>query len=101
MKYLLKEKSDYNDEFNIEGFRIIEAESISEVKELITRDKEFPYRVFFGTNEWINYETDKDILDSIEIIEITEEEFGTFKKLFGSEFITHPRFGVTALLSDF
>jgi hypothetical protein len=94
-KYLVKESSDWADEFDIEGFKIIEAESEEKVEEKLIDGRKFPCELYFGTNEAQEYETKEELLNDVEIVEISEEEVKVFEKFFGN---LRNAFGTTAIL---
>jgi hypothetical protein len=48
----------------------------------------YPFQAFIGTNEEIEYENRGDVDSSLTFKEITEEEYNTIKKFFGTSFGT-------------
>ena len=93
-KYLVIETANWADEFDIQGFKIIEADSIKEVEDKLTNTLSFPCELGFGTNEDQYYNTKEELLNDIEINLISEEEFKVLDKLFEIKY----SFGVTAIL---
>jgi hypothetical protein len=95
--YLVIESNDYADEFDIEGFKVFKSENEESLEIQLIDDQEFPCEKYFGTNEAIEFETKEDFLESLSIVEITEEELKVLKKLFGKD-ITKYAFGTTSII---
>lgn len=93
MKYfIINEYSDYADEFSLEGFKLVKSESEEELKKELLSQFEFPVELSFGTNEFQEYETEKDLMGDLSISEITEEEYTIIEKVLGTNY------GTTAIL---
>ena len=94
MKYLITEKVDYANEFDLEAFVVLEAQSEQEIKELVLKDMEFPCELYFGTNECVDYESEEDFLDTLMIEAISEEKAETLISICeGRKFGTAPILG--------
>jgi hypothetical protein len=91
-KFLVKEDSCWADEFDLEGFKIIEAETKELVEEILLKGREFPCEIYFGSNECQEYESKEEFLNDISISEISDNDAEVLLRLLG----TH--FGVTAIL---
>jgi hypothetical protein len=84
-KVLVIWKANWADEMDIEGFKIYdEADWKSYETELKARERKFD--IYIGTNEEIRYDDGKDLLNSLKVKKITDDEAKTIKKLFGDEF---------------
>lgn len=94
-KYIVIESANYADEFDIEGFKIMEAESVEEIENTLLGDTVFPCELYFGTNECQEYENKEDFLDAVSITEIPEEDIKILEKYFGN--LTYA-FGTTSIL---
>lgn len=87
MPLLVKFEKDYSDEFNVYGFAIYDSRSLWEdhlnkVNDIFLRDEEAP-EVYFGTNEFIEYNDFSEYESSFKIQEIDEETAKKLKDLFG------------------
>lgn len=79
---LVKWDSNWADEMDVEGFIIMERKAWNEFK-ANARKITHPFSICVGTNEEIDYETGKDLLDELTGKDITPEEKSTIKKFFG------------------
>ena len=96
--FLVSYKEDYADEFYVYGMKIFtKAEYISflnnqryakdlERKGEIKTGEWDEIELYFGTNEWLSFETVDEIIRAFDIREITEQEFNTLKNLGLSSF---------------
>lgn len=76
MSVLVKFSRDWADEFQVEGFRVVDAEKASAMVEFFSRPRTF----YFGTNEgW----EDEVLLDSFEFVDISDEQASLLAVLFG------------------
>jgi hypothetical protein len=78
----------YADEFDVQGFIAMSDEEYYKRLEQIKKNlvnKRFPIEVFFGTNEWIDFETKEEYINVIEngTKEITDEQLKVLMELFG------------------
>lgn len=95
-KFLITQSACWADEFDTEGFCIREANSKKEVIDsLVHPETEFPVERYFGTNESHEFQDKKEFLETLEVKEITDDEYKTLKKLFGKEF------GIMITLEDY
>lgn len=98
--YLVKEKANWADEFDIQGFKLFKSESIinleNQIIDSVTVDEIFPTELYFGTNEWQEYESREDLLRDLEIIEISETQYMGILYLF--PYCEQTAFGTTAIL---
>jgi hypothetical protein len=98
-QFLVKYDNNYADEFDLEGFYVMEGESKKDIqKQLLCTEYDeegektgeeftnFPFERYFGSNECIEYEDKKDYLSCFTIEEITLEESNVLNKLFGGGF---------------
>lgn len=94
--YLIHESSCYADEFDLEGFKIVEALSEEEALEKVIGNKKFPAELYFGTNEYQIYRSKEELLYDLSIKEITREEYNVLIKIFPN--CTINAVGLTAIL---
>lgn len=92
MTILAKFQCNWADEHDVYGFRTFESKE--EVEKIFTYVQawfeENPGEVidlYFGTNEHIDLECFESFKESLTIIELTEEELETLKKLFGPHWL--------------
>ena len=79
--YLLKYDDNYADEFDISGFRVYDEPGYDSFKERVKSAK-YPQERYFGTNEFVEFDSAKDYLKRIDISEISEIEAKVLMKLF-------------------
>ncbi len=91
MKYLVKFSSDWADEFDMDGFRIMSEEEFEKYKTGMNNE-EYPYEAGFGTNEWFDYDSSQDIMKDLTIVEMSEEDVIVFEKYFENGFGWIPGF---------
>lgn len=101
MKYfLVKENSNYADEFDIKGFKIFKAESEEilreEIKNKVLDGDEFPLEKYFGTNEAIEINNEEELWQNISIEPISKDDYILLLMLFPS--VDKYSFGLTAIL---
>lgn len=99
--FLVKEDSDWADEFGLQGFKLITAGNKEEAIEKIIKnctgeDEEFPIELYFGTNEFQEYANKEDLLYDLSIQEITEDDANVLLRLFPN--CGNISFGTTAIL---
>ena len=80
---LVKWDSNWADEMDVEGFAILEKADADRLKKTLKNFKR-QFTICIGTNEEIDYEQGSDMLDELEFKKISEEEYKTVKKLFGT-----------------
>lgn len=88
MKYLLI-KLEYNwaDEFDVTCLWITTEDIFEEWKEQLNKcNINEDVDIYFGTNEWITFDSLYGILNSLVVAQISEEFYYTFNKLIGDEF---------------
>ncbi len=77
--------SNYADEFDVTGFRIVTDEEavkyINSIAEAFKRTDE-NIEWYFGSNEYVEFESEDEILNCITIKDITSDEFKFLKSLF-------------------
>lgn len=92
--YLVKFQDNWADEMDIAGFYIYEKTTWDELKTNIENIK--TKMVFsIGTNEEINYDSGEELLNSLEVIEITSRQYNTIVKLFPDAY-----FGETSVFDN-
>ena len=79
-KLLVKFSGNWADEMDIVGFQIMsEDEWNFKIKE--AKECQFPAEICVGTNQYVDFDTPEDYLNSFEIKEITEGEEKIIKRL--------------------
>ena len=91
--FLVSYKEDYADEFYVYGMKIFTeeeyasfidnqkyAKDLERKGEIVTGEFE-EIELYFGTNEWLSFETVDEIIRTLDVREITEQEFNTLKNL--------------------
>ena len=91
MMWLVKFADNWADEMDIEGFSIMStgqftqwARTVEEVAKKI--DEGHPFEWYFGTNEWIDWETGKEFKEAFRCEVITDEEADVLNRLLLEEF---------------
>lgn len=92
MKYfLVKEDSNWSGEFGLQGFKILQSETLSDLKNRLLHDflsdrcdidDPYPVECFFGTNESILIESEEVFFNALSFTEITEDEYNCLVGLF-------------------
>lgn len=87
-KYLLiKYNGDWADEFDVDLLWVTTEEEFEQwKKELSTKDIDEYVEIYFGTNEFISFSSYEEIIENIEVSEISEDFYNTFIKLIGNSF---------------
>lgn len=85
MKLLIEWETNWADEMDIQGFCLIETESIKKIKNQI---KEHPYNkhnmeICIGTNEEIYYDHVSEFISDLKFTHLTDNEYEVINKLFG------------------
>lgn len=83
--YLLTFSGNYADEFDLNEFTTMSGETVINFVEYLKSYEEY-FEVCFGTNEELSFDDGNDLLNQIDVKEITEEEFDVINKLFGGGF---------------
>ncbi len=98
---LVKECSNYGDEFDMYGFSIWETSKFEEYKNKVKEacDKHFgpeekgqqwdnPIAICFGTNEDMTYYSTEEVMEIFEEVPISEEEYQVLNKFFRKSYGT-------------
>lgn len=93
MPVLLNQKIDWADEFDIEGFEIMDEDQWVEYQEALT-EAEYPIEQYFGTNEFVEFESFEDLMRSISVKFISENEKEILTRLLD---VKYGSYGVTAI----
>lgn len=80
---LVKQNENWADEMDLEGFFITTQEDFN--GHLSEAKKAIPFTICIGTNEEVEYTRFADYANSFKVESITEDEYQTLKKLFGTE----------------
>lgn len=84
-RYLVKYKSDWADEMDIYGLRLLTEEDKTDIERLI-RNNNYPLTHYVGTNEEIEYHSFEELKPRYIWTPITEDEYKTLHKLIGSDY---------------
>lgn len=92
--FLVNYKVDYADEFYVSGMRIFTEDEYNTfvdnqryAKEVERNGRfEGEIEIYFGTNEYLLFESVDEIIRELKVREITEQEFNTLKNLDLSSF---------------
>lgn len=93
--YLITYCTDYADEFDVEGMKVFTEDEFKAFIEMQKhfaqmekdnppfKDAEWPdgYELYFGTNEFLWYESIEEMIREFKINEITENQYNTLKEL--------------------
>lgn len=85
-KVLVKFIGNYGDEFDCEEFNVFESQAAADAWIDIFEnyiDQNGSAKVYFGTNEFLEFNHVDDLLNDLEIFDITDEEALVFEKYFG------------------
>ena len=98
MTYMLvKMNKDYADEFDVKGFFCCTLEQWNEYKtaayKMISEHPEQEY--YFGSNEFLEFDSSHEFDEAFVATEISDAEYETMMKLFGSPYATWVTFGFT------
>lgn len=80
--YLVKFADNWADEMDLDGFRIMNDKQLDEFTKGIRNIKNFPLEIYFGTNEYIPYENQEQIMRTIKIQPLTAGEKALFDRSF-------------------
>lgn len=81
-RFLVAEFEDnWADEFDVRGWQLFTSEDWQEFRKDFDVDSEFT--VYVGSNQYIDYDEARDVLNQIQLFEVTEDEFNTIKRIFG------------------
>lgn len=88
MNYLLiKYNNSWADEFNINCLWVTTEEEFEEWKEdLLRRDVSEYEEIYLGTNEWVNFYSSQEIIDSLSIERISKSFYVDFINMIGETF---------------
>lgn len=81
-KVLVQWDSNWADEMDVTGFVIITQKEASELKKKL-REKKQSFDLYIGTNEEIEYENGKELLDQLTFTKLKPEEAATLEKHLG------------------
>lgn len=81
-KVLVQWDSNWADEMDVSGFVIIVQKEATELKKKL-REKKQAFELCIGTNEEIEYENGKELLDELTFTKLKPEEAATLEKHLG------------------
>lgn len=74
---------NWNDEIDVDGFVMMEKKQMSYMTKFLKEYKN-PISISLGFDDYVEYDNGKELLEEISFQEITQEEFETIKKFFGT-----------------
>lgn len=74
---------NWNDEIDVDGFVIMEKKQMSYMTKFLKEYKN-PISISIGFDDYVEYDNGKELLEEISFQEITQEEFETINKFFGT-----------------
>lgn len=84
-KVLVKWKTNWADEMDVDGFVIMTDNEAKNLRENLSELKD-SFDICVGTNEYIDYNDGKELLREIEFIPVNDQEVSMIAKLFGSSY---------------
>ncbi len=70
---LVKFNADYADEFDVYGFSIMSEEQFALFDKSLSR-LQLPYQFYFGTNEFVLFNTESELRDAFSTVDISDEQ---------------------------
>lgn len=84
MKYVVKFAADWADEFEMVGIRIFTVEELFSWE--AGMKEEFGEGMYFGTNEFFEWASYEDLMNSIKITEVSDEFAKELQSILGSKY---------------
>jgi hypothetical protein len=81
--YMMIYSGNWNDEIDVDGFVMMEKKQMSYMTKFLKEYKN-PISISLGFDDYVEYDNGKELLEEISFQEITQEEFETIKKFFGT-----------------
>jgi hypothetical protein len=81
--YMMIYSGNWNDEIDVDGFVIMEKKQMSYMTKFLKEYKN-PISISIGFDDYVEYDNGKELLEEISFQEITQEEFETINKFFGT-----------------
>lgn len=88
MPYLMTFSKYYYSEFSVGGFSVVETQHELDNISITIENYENPIKIYFGTNQYFEFEDGKDIWQYIGVRILTNEEATIIKDLFGESYGT-------------
>lgn len=86
MQYLMTFSKYYYSEFSVGGFSVVETPHELDNISITIENYKNPIEIYFGTNQYFEFENGKDIWNYINVKPITNEEAKTIENLFDSSY---------------
>ncbi len=80
--WLVKYKDNWADEMDLDGFRVMDKKELDEFVKNIGALKNFPFEVYFGTNQGVEFESVKDIMKAFKFVPLTTFDMQCLKQFF-------------------
>jgi hypothetical protein len=84
-KVLMTWYGNYADEFDVSGWIVTTKEDSDHIINTLVNHKSKFYW-YFGTNEYMEYDSGGELAEEITVTNITEKEYNTLNNLFDGEF---------------
>ena len=78
---LLVYKDNYADEFDVHGFAFLKLDDWEYIKREAAETK-FPKEIYFGSNEYMEYDDAKEFINAFKVSVITPEAIDELKRFF-------------------
>lgn len=79
-KFLVKFEDNWADEMDINSHLVMSESEVEAYKKLV-RESEYPFELFVGTNQNIDYDSAEEFLACLTFIEVSEEDVLVLEKL--------------------
>lgn len=84
--FLVKQSGNWADEFDTEGFHLFTETEWEHYKAKVKKIRFSGREFYFGTNEFMEWDSADDYLNELDVKEISELEYHTVLKLFGDDY---------------
>ena len=81
--FLLKWQMDWADEFDMTGMEVLTPSEWQNFQASV-QNANYPVEAGFGTNEYYEFRSADEVMSGFKVIEITDDEAETLKRLFGN-----------------
>lgn len=82
MQLLIKFTGNWADEFDVDGFQVMEAQKWLDHLEEVQEKVQFPYEHYFGTNEFIEFESFEEYRSYFHVTNISDGDAEFLKEKF-------------------
>lgn len=78
---MLVYRNNYADEFDVDGFAFLKEDDWEYIKREAA-ETPFPREMYFGSNEFMDYDTSKEFIDEFKVAPITQDLIEEFRRIF-------------------